>query len=242
MPRILLIDRHGVYRRGLRLGLQVHLPGSQIVEAENLQDAQKSLDPDGSFDLLLMDIDEPDSSFELLRSLRQSHPRTRLVALSGNTDRASILQSLESGLFGFISKSQSDAEIFSAIKDILSGRIYVPLFMAQPDEQAVSPLATRHHHHYINPATADRELRPERLTPRQRQILPLLARGMSNKEIARALKIAEGTTKIHASGLLRVLGVRNRTEAAVVARDYINSEQMASAHAIKEACAAPRRR
>jgi DNA-binding NarL/FixJ family response regulator len=222
MPRILLIDRHGVYRKGLRLALQTHFPGSQIVEAESLQEGRKELDPDGVLDLVLVDADERDTSFEALRSLRQSYPRTRLVALSATANRTSILESLESGLFGFISKSQSDDEIFSAIKDILSGRIYVPFILSQVDGANGSPAAA--HNGVVRNSRPDREPHPEKLTPRQRQILPLLAKGMSNKEIARALKIAEGTTKIHASGLLRVLGVRNRTEAAVVARDYMRSE------------------
>ncbi|HZM89100.1 MAG TPA: LuxR C-terminal-related transcriptional regulator, partial [Blastocatellia bacterium] len=72
------------------------------------------------------------------------------------------------------------------------------------------------------------ELNANKLTPRQRAILPLIAQGMSNKEIARALKIAVGTTKIHASSLLRILGVRNRTEAAVIARNFILSEKEAN--------------
>jgi DNA-binding NarL/FixJ family response regulator len=216
MPRILLVDSHGVFRKGLRLALQVHFPGSQIIEADNLQEARKELDPDGAFDLVLVDVDAPDSSVTVLGALRQSHPRTRIVALSATVTRASILSSLENCLFGFISKSQSDEEIFSAISDILSGRIYVPLTMSLPDAENVS---ADHHRAAFPPVAHD--LNAERLTPRQREILPLLAKGMSNKEIARVLKIAEGTTKIHASGLLRVLGVRNRTEAAVAARNYI---------------------
>jgi DNA-binding NarL/FixJ family response regulator len=244
MSRILLIDRHGVYRKGLRLALQIHFPGSQILEAENLHDARKELDPDGVLDLVLVDADEPDTSLDVLRSLRQSHPRTRLVALSATTNRAAILESLQNGLFGFISKSQSDDEILSAIKDILSGRIYVPFILSQLNEASAVPAAA--HNGVTGNLLHDREAHPERLTPRQRQILPLLAKGLSNKEIARALKIAEGTTKIHASGLLRVLGVRNRTEAAVAARDYILSEQTApsrsSKPAEKELCTGPRQR
>jgi DNA-binding NarL/FixJ family response regulator len=63
-----------------------------------------------------------------------------------------------------------------------------------------------------------------KLTPRQRDVLPLLAKGMSNKEIARALNIAEATTKIHAASLCRILGVRNRTEAALAARELLHKQ------------------
>jgi DNA-binding NarL/FixJ family response regulator len=237
MPRILLVDSHGVYRKGLRLALQVHFPGSQIIEADTLQAARGELDPDGAFDLVLVDVDAPDSPVSVLGALRQSHPRTRLVALSATATRASILRSLENCLFGFISKSQSDEEIFSAISDILSGRIYVPLTMSEPHRTA--------DHASDHDATfpqVDHDLHAERLTPRQREILPLLAKGMSNKEIARVLKIAEGTTKIHASGLLRVLGVRNRTEAAVAARDYIAPDESAKPGATEAQLRPGRRR
>jgi DNA-binding NarL/FixJ family response regulator len=231
MPRILLVDSHGVYRKGLRLALQAHFRGSQIVEADTLQAARRELDPDGAFDLVLVDVDAPDSSVGVLGSLRQSHPRTRLVALSATATRASILRSLENCLFGFISKSQSDEEIFSAISDILSGRIYVPLTMSEPHGKNVSADHASDHKAVFPPIEDD--LHAERLTPRQREILPLLAKGMSNKEIARVLKIAEGTTKIHASGLLRALGVRNRTEAAVAARDYVAPADSAKPDAIE---------
>jgi DNA-binding NarL/FixJ family response regulator len=231
MARILLVDSHGVYRKGLRLALQVHFPGSQIVEADSLQAARGELDPDGTFDLVLVDVDAPDSPVDALGSLRQSHPRTRLVALSATVTRASILRSLKNCLFGYISKSQSDEEIFSAIRDILSGRIYVPLTMSQPDGENLS--ADHVSDHTAAFPLVGHDLNGERLTPRQREILPLLAKGMSNKEIARVLKIAEGTTKIHASGLLRVLGVRNRTEAAVAARDYIAPDEFKRPHAME---------
>lgn len=231
MSRILVVDSHGIYRSGLRLSLKRLFPGLQIVEADNLEEARKLFNSDRIPDLVLVDVDGADASLDNLRSLRESHPDIRVVAMSATTSRASILRSLESGLFGFISKSNSDEEIFSAIRDVLSGRIYVPSslsYLNEPDgdehglrlRQSAAPSRAPNGH-------------PEKLTPRQREILPLLARGMSNKEIARALKIAEGTTKIHASSLLRVLGVRNRTEAAIVAQDYILPDESAASHSDK---------
>ncbi len=235
MPRILIIDSHGVYRRGLRAALESLLPGARILEAANLDAGLKELDPDGSLDLVLVDVDALGGGggvVEALYRVREAYPKTRLVAVSATCNRKSILQILDIGLYGFISKSQPDDEIFSAINDVLSGRIYVPLMLARVDAPDLGADATLNHH------TAGASLAPymhsngerpapqrQRLTPRQREILPLLAKGMSNKEIARALKITEGTTKIHASCLIRVLGVRNRTEAAAAARDYILEDE-----------------
>jgi DNA-binding NarL/FixJ family response regulator len=237
MQRILIVDSHGVYRRGLRAALESLLPGSQVLETDNLESALKQLDPDGSLDLVLVDVDASGDVLETLYRVRHTYPKTRLVAVSATCDRQSVLRILESGLYGFISKSQPDHEIFSAINDVLSGRIYVPLMLSQVDVPDHSHSADAKPTHrtagasiapYMHPNEERLPPPKQRLTPRQREILPLLARGMSNKEIARALKIAEGTTKIHASGLIRVLGVRNRTEAAAAARDYMAQDDAAT--------------
>jgi DNA-binding NarL/FixJ family response regulator len=93
-----------------------------------------------------------------------------------------------------------------------SGRIYVPPWLAdvQDGDSQISP-------------PANGEFETVRLTPRQKEILPLLSLGMSNKDIARRLKLAEGTSKFHTAALLRALGVRNRTEAAFVAAKLVGS-------------------
>jgi DNA-binding CsgD family transcriptional regulator len=102
--------------------------------------------------------------------------------------------------------------LLSAIEDLLSGRIYVPRWLAE-DELDVPAV----------PRVANFDLEALRLTRRQNEILPLLAFGMSNKEIARELSIAEGTSKIHTAALLRALGARNRTEAAFMAARLVGS-------------------
>jgi DNA-binding NarL/FixJ family response regulator len=233
MKRVLIVDNHGVYRKGLRTALESVLPDTRVLEADTLEIALKELDPDGSLDLLLVDVDTPGTVLETLHRLRQAYPKTRIVAVSATFDRKSILQSLDSGLCGFIAKSQPDDEIFSAIKDVLSGRIYVPLMLSQVDAPALCAETMLDHHTAgasIAPGMplegAREAAKTQKLTPRQREVLHLLAKGMSNKEIARVLKITEGTTKIHTSGLLRVLGVRNRTEAAAAARDYLLQGQV----------------
>jgi len=222
MPRVLIADGHSLYRKGLRGALESLLKETLVIETDTLAAARERLDSDGHLDLLLADLDTPGASLEQLRAVHESHPTTRIAAMASLATRADILHSLEAGLYGFISKSQPDNEILGAIQDILSGRIYVPSTIAQIDAAIVRVNEEREER---PTSLVKTEMRVEKLTRRQREILPLLAKGMSNKEIARALKIAEGTTKIHASSLLRVLGVRNRTEAAVVARtSYLSGE------------------
>jgi DNA-binding NarL/FixJ family response regulator len=220
MPRILIVDDHSLYRKALRGALETLIAKSQVFEANNLETAQEQFEPDGSLDLVLVDLTTPGlASLEALRSVHECYPKTRFAAMAALGTRTDIVRSLEAGLFGFISKSQSDNEIIGAIRDILSGRIYVPLLLTQVDGRTID--AFRAQTYDVNLPRARTEACIDKLTRRQREILPLLARGMSNKEIARSLKIAEGTIKIHASSLLRVLGVRNRTEAAVMVRTFL---------------------
>ena len=132
---------------------------------------------------------------------------------------------MAAGLHGFISKHQSDTEILTAINDILSGRVYVPCSLADAGDSRGFRWPRRQGSRAFPFDRADLS----KLTKRQREVLQLLARGMSNKEIARALKIAEATTKIHMAALLRALGARNRTEAAYMAGNLTNSTGLADA-------------
>lgn len=199
-----------MYRKALRSALESHIAKAHVLEADNLDVACKRLDPDGCIDLSLIDLSTTDISFETLHGLHECYPKTRLAAMMALATRADIMRSLEAGLYGFVSKSQSDNEILGAIKDMLSGRVYVPASLTEVGERS-GPGAQ-------SPRVNRAEALSDKLTPRQREVFAMLARGMSNKEIARALRIAENTTKIHASAVLRTLGVRNRTEAAAIAK------------------------
>jgi DNA-binding NarL/FixJ family response regulator len=230
MSRIVLVDNHLLYRKALRGALKTLIAKTEIFEADNLEAARKWFDPDGNLDLVLVDLTPPSvASLEILRSVHECYPKTRFAAMAALVTRTDIVRGLEAGLYGFLSKSQSDNEILNAIKDILSGRIYVPLSLTHVNARSVR--ASTSEGTETAPLQVSIEARIAKLTRRQREVLPLLARGMSNKEIARALKISEGTTKIHASSVLRVLGVRNRTEAAAVARSFLRAaDQRTSAN------------
>jgi DNA-binding NarL/FixJ family response regulator len=219
MSRIVLVDNHLLYRKALRGALETFTLKTEIFEADNLEAARERFDPDGNLGLVLIDLTPPSvASWEILRSVHECYPKTRFAAMAALVTRTDIVRGLEAGLYGVLSKSQSDNEILSAIKDILSGRIYVPLSITHVDARIVR--ASRGEGPDAAPLQVSTASVPK-LTRRQLEVLPLLARGMSNKEIARQLKIAEGTIKIHASGVLRVLRVRNRTEAAAVARNFL---------------------
>jgi DNA-binding NarL/FixJ family response regulator len=198
------------------------MPGTEIFESSTLTQAALPGFMD-IFDLVLIDLDF--SNFPSPHFLKQAFevsPKTRFAVISVSDTRQSILASLAAGFDGFISKHQIDDDILEAIKDIVQGRIYVPSSFANA-ERADTPIDLNREAPSAMPPATPSDAAFLRLTPRQREVLSHLALGMSNKEIARALHIAEATTKIHAAALMRALGARNRTEAAFKAGRLVKS-------------------
>ena len=225
MARFLVCDGQSVYRTGLRDLIRAKVACAEVIDASNLNDALSQI-RHSVFDLVL--VGTGGSGFEQLDSLkaaREASPATRFAVVSASDTRADILATLAAGFHGFISKHQSDTEILAAVTSILADRIYVPASFAKIGDG--DALGSRFDSEA--PPTLSTEVDVLKLTKRQREVLSLLTRGRSNKEIARALEIAEATTKIHMAALLRALGVRNRTEAAFKAGNLINSTELACA-------------
>jgi DNA-binding NarL/FixJ family response regulator len=231
MPRFLVCDGQSVYRIGLRSLIKAEMPSAEVIEASNPSEALAQIRA-SAFDLVLVGTDRLSlEQFDSLKAAREASPATRFAVVSASDTRADILATLSAGFHGFISKHQSDTEILAAVTSILAGIIYVPAAFAKMgdgdalcgrfDREAVPTLST--------------EVDVLKLTKRQREVLTLLARGLSNKEIARALDIAEATTKIHMAALLRGLGVRNRTEAAFKAANLAKSTELVSASQHRQA-------
>lgn len=223
MPiQILIIDEQAVFRTGLRELIAAKIPGVDVLEASSLAQAV-SCDQTNSFDLVLVGAGRSNSeAFDTLTAARKALPTIRFAIISAADTREDILASLAAGSHGFISKRQTDSEITAAISDILAGRIYVPCFFAQVDDKASRG-------DKVGEFPASTEVDLSQLTKRQREVLQLLVQGMSNKEIARVLKIAEATTKIHMAALIHAFGVRNRTEAAFKAASLVRVTQSDSA-------------
>jgi DNA-binding NarL/FixJ family response regulator len=206
---ILVIDEHRIYRSGIRQLIEGRVQRSRVIEGSQFEDFAA----DQQYDLIL--IDSGCVSNRLLNWGKRVHelsPETRFAVMSTSTTRADVLSCLSAGFHGFVHKLQSDEDLLTAINDLLSGRIYVPRWLADRDDDRLELAPSINTH--IERLT---------LTRRQNEILPLIAQGMSNKEIASHLNIAEGTTKIHTAALLRALGARNRTEAAFMAAKLVGS-------------------
>jgi NarL family two-component system response regulator LiaR len=201
--RVLLVDDHAVVREGLRTYLGLHddleVVGEAADGAEAVRQAE-ALRPD----VVLMDLMMPVlDGVGAMRALRERLPVTRVIALTSFTDEATLLPAIQAGAAGYLLKTVQPQELHRAIVAAHAGEALLDPSVAA---RLLGALA--------HPAGAPA---PERLTPREREVLALLGRGLSNKRIARELGVAEKTVKTHVGHVLAKLGVTDRTQAALLA-------------------------
>lgn len=211
--KILLVDDHALFRDGMRYVLQ-QLPEEEveIMEAGNFADALKIAVQHPELDLALLDLNMPGSEGPVsVRYFHQRFPHIPVVVVSGEDGRAYMEKVMGYGAMGFICKSSTAAVMLSALNLVLSGGIYVPPQLLGPQEDFSEKDAG---------SSLDRRSQNTNeygLTPRQMQVLAHLAAGLSNKEIAEAIHLAEGTVKIHVAAVYQTLRVSNRMEAVRMA-------------------------
>jgi DNA-binding NarL/FixJ family response regulator len=208
--RALLAARSPLSRAGLRYVVERGLDASAIDEAAALGELTASARR-ARPDLVMLDLGLPElDGFDGLRRLRQELAGVPIVVLGRGAGRRTILQAIESGAHGFVPDDAAVETIVEALKLVLAGNVYVPAAVLAEPEAVERPAANDD-----APVSASAELAG--LTPRQRQVLDLLVRGHSNREIAKQLGVAQGTVRIHVAAILRALNVRNRTQAALTA-------------------------
>jgi DNA-binding NarL/FixJ family response regulator len=210
---VLIADDHSLYRTGFSFLLKDRLGFHNVIEAGTFDIALDLLAQTPNVELALFDLAMPGISGPAsLTVVKETYPGLRVAIVSGSEEKNAVLKALATGLNGYVPKSLPDEDIVTALKDILGGRIYVPRFMtaampAREEEPAKSgPAEARSNQRATSAAKP--------ISPRQRDVLDCVRRGLSNKEIARELDIAEGTVKIHLAALFSHFGARNRTELA----------------------------
>ncbi|MCX8500313.1 MAG: response regulator transcription factor [Alphaproteobacteria bacterium] len=210
-PEYLIIDPHMLFRRGLAWILAELTPEATIYEASNLLEGQEILLQQPDISLTTVEWDATVSNpGRMFHNLREAYPTLRLAAVTARTQRSEILRCLEAGVHGYIPKAMEVAAISNGLRMILNGAIYMPPSLAETSCDSSSGLTE----------TPGRGTpRTSELTPRQREVLLRLLSGRTTKEIARDLKLAEGTIKIHLAAVFRFMGARNRTEAAARASE-----------------------
>lgn len=176
--------------------------GFKVTTAPNFDEALKQMAGLDSIDLLILDYHMPGmNGLDGLVRARKSYPATKVALMSGVASRDIANTAMERGAIGFIPKSLTAASVVNAIKFVLSGERYFPF-----DFGTAAP-------------TAAQDSVFANLSDRETQTLEQLCSGLSNKEIARNLEIAEVTVKLHVKNLLAKLGVANRTQAALLAKE-----------------------
>jgi len=203
--KFLVVDDHPLVREALTSLLLELRPGAAVLQAATGAGALAALG--GAVDLVLLDLRLPDGcGLELLRTIGQTSIGTAVVMLSGDLDRHTVQAALAAGAVGYIPKTEPREIIAGALGLVLAGGVYVPP-VALP---AVAPAALpgRLHEGSVTPAECG-------LTERQLEVLALLMQGKNNKQICRALGLAEPTVKNHVSAILRALDVGSRTEAVL---------------------------
>jgi DNA-binding NarL/FixJ family response regulator len=206
--KILICDDHALFRAGLRLVLRELEASTELLDASSAEETFRLVDVHPDLDLVLMDLNMPGmDGLAALETLRARSPALPVVIVSGSERHADVRAAIERGAAGFIPKSSNPPVLLAALRLILSGGVYVP-----PLVLAATPAEER------GAATETRRERAAALTPRQLEVLELMAAGRTNREIRDALGIAEGTVKAHVATILEALGVANRTEAGAVMR------------------------
>ncbi len=208
MPtKLLIADDHPLIREALTdtfLALGGAYSISSVPDGAGLWAALSS-QPDTALVLLDLFMPGPDG-FELLAGIRQSFPDVKVVVLTASEDPDDLRAAMHLGAAGYVLKSEPSTELIAVVHQVLAGGKSFPGMMKDLENGSDS-----------GPVGRD-SIGAMPLTDRQMEVLKLIAEGFSNKEIARRLELSENTVKIHVSAVFRGLGVHNRTQAAVAAR------------------------
>lgn len=175
-----------------------------ILEAADYESALSLLISDSTIDLMLLDLNLPGKDgFELLQACISQYPDVPVTVLSASNNTADMQRALDIGAMGFIPKETSSELMLSALRTILAGGYYIPSSLIK--EKPAKPLLK----------SGD----PFYLTERQLQVTSLICDGLSNRDIASVLELAESTIKMHVTSIISTLGATNRTQVAKIARE-----------------------
>jgi DNA-binding NarL/FixJ family response regulator len=203
---VLLADDHPLVRDGLARLVESALSGVACIEVASWTECLAKLS-DPAIAMALVDLSMPgQDGLQGILAARALRPDVSLVAVSGETDAHTVREALALGARGFIPKTDPPAVMRHAIALVWAGGTYIPQVALPQDTSA----ARDQHEAPVGELGM--------LTPRQIEVLQCLARGLPNKLIAHELDVSEGTAKIHIAAIMRVLRVRNRTEAVVRAK------------------------
>ena len=223
--RLLLVDDHTLFRRGLKALLSQDDRFEVCGEAGDAGEALRCLQHQQP-DVILLDNHLPGvRGVDAIPALKEAAPATRILMLTVSENENDLSAALQAGADGYLLKTVESEQLADTIIKVMDGESVispemmtklVAVFRTRPASTPATPAASAPQ---PPPAAA-----PELLSPREREILCLIAQGDSNKLIARVLDIAETTVKIHVQHILRKLGLSSRVQAAVYASDRQRAE------------------
>ncbi len=207
--RVLIIDDHTLFRDGLQSLLERHnidVIGSLGDGLEGIRLAQE-LKPD----IILLDMRMPSiSGLDVLKQLQQNKFESPIAMLTTSNDERDLVEALRNGAKGYLLKDMEPDDVVAALREIVKGETVVAPNLTQILARVVKG----------EPILESEPSPIDDLTPREAEILSLLAEGQSNKVIARNLGISDGTVKLHVKAILRKLNIHSRVEAAVIAVEH----------------------
>jgi two-component system, NarL family, response regulator NreC len=206
--RLLIADDHGVLRAGLRVLLNSEPDFEVVGEAADGKDAvekAEKLQPD----VMIMDISMPEmDGLEATRLIQKSCPNIQVLLLTVHEDDRLIRAALKAGAAGYITKRAAEAELVTAVEAVMRGEMYVhPSMMRLLLKELV-------------PKEVESQAEDTNLTPREKEVLQLIAQGHTNVQIAQRLELSPRTVEGHRASLMEKLGLRNRLELVLYAEAH----------------------
>lgn len=204
MIKVFLVDDHEVVRQGVRALLEASGEMEVAGEAANIEQAMQRI-PAVRPNVAVLDVRLPDGTgVELCRDLRSNHPEIACLMLTSYSDDEALFEAIVAGAAGYVLKQIRGSELVTAIRRVAAG------------DQLLDPAVTGRVLERLR-RPPERDDRLERLTEQERRVLHLIADGLTNRQIADEVHLAEKTVKNYVSNLLSKLGMSRRTEAAVFA-------------------------
>ncbi len=209
--RVAVVDQHPLFRDGIIVNLKAQPDVEVIGHGTTIRDVLR-LAREGEPDVIVLDMSLIGSGLEALEAITQQHPTTKILLFTLGADEEQVCTALKCGARGYLLKGTSGPELVQAVRMLDQGESYVSpslaaklLMRSGPNRASEAQPAHRH----------------SELTRREEEILSILGKGRSNKEIGNKLDLSEKTVKHHVTNILQKLQVRNRVEAALVASERV---------------------
>lgn len=208
--RVMIVDDHGMVRRGLGTILNIR-PDLELVDEASSGAEALDLCLRSQPDVILMDLVMPEmGGAEATRLIREQCPDVQVIALTSFQEQELVREALQAGAIGYLLKNVSAEDLAAAIREAHAGRSTLA-------PEAIQALITAE---TTRPIPATDLAETYRLTPREREVLALMVEGLNNPEIAERLVVSRSTAKAHVSNILSKLGVSNRAEAIALALQH----------------------